>query len=109
MLVFLIWEGYHYVVEGGNVNFYVQDERSKNYDEIRIKYKDDIEDIKFENDQTIVLGNAYDDFSFGEIIVYRNGEVAIKSKTFPIVQWIVIDLFDDSTNISLNFSPILLQ
>lgn len=111
ILLFFALESYYYSVEGGNVIFFIQDERrfSDSSESITIEYEGKYEEFILDGSQLIIGGYAYDNFSFDVIKIHRDDIKSSMSKTYPIVQWVVINIYNDSTIITLDFTPILLQ
>lgn len=111
VLLFFAWEIYHYSVEGGNVIFFIQDERifSDGSEIVIIEYEGKYEEFILDGSQLIIGGYAYDNFSFDVMKVHRVDLKSNVSKTYPLVQWIVINIHNDSTTITSDFTPILLQ
>ncbi|MCB9300733.1 MAG: hypothetical protein H6566_08815 [Lewinellaceae bacterium] len=111
ILPFFVFEVYYYSIEGGNIVFFIQDERvfSDSSETVIIEYEGKYEEFVLDREQLVIGGHAYDNFSFDVMKVHRDSLKSSVSKTYPIVQWIVINVYNDSTIVTSNFTPILLQ
>ena len=66
ILPFFVFEVYYYSIEGGNIVFFIQDERvfSDSSETVIIEYEGKHEEFVLDREQLVIGGHAYDNFSF---------------------------------------------